>query len=83
MKQITSEYPSVFVSVGDADPLESQSTELIKTLENNGVEVDPVLFNGTNANLGHDYQYNLGTPYAQQALAKALEFLKMHSQLVH
>ena len=78
VKQITPEYPPVFVSVGDADPLESQSIELIKALENNGVEVDPVLFNGTNANLGHDYQYNLASVPAQQALAKVINFLDMH-----
>ena len=82
VKQITPKYPPVFVSVGDADPFELQSIELIKALENNGVKVYPVLFNGTNANLGQDYQYNLDTPYAQQALTKALKFLKMHSQLV-
>jgi hypothetical protein len=40
------------------------------------------LFNGKSANLGHDYQYDFDTPYAQQALAKVLEFLKMRSQVV-
>jgi acetyl esterase/lipase len=79
VKQITSEYPPAFVSVGDADPLEPQSIELIKALENNGVEVDPVLFNGTNANLGHDYQYNLASLPAQQTLAKVINFLDMHN----
>jgi acetyl esterase/lipase len=79
VKQITSEYPPTFVSVGDADPLEPQSIELIKALENNGVEVDPVLFNGTNANLGHDYQYNLASLPAQQTLAKVINFLDMHN----
>jgi acetyl esterase/lipase len=79
VKQITSEYPPVFVSVGDADPLEPQSIELIEALENNGVEVDPTLFNGTNANLGHDYQYNLASLPAQQTLGKVINFLDMHN----
>jgi acetyl esterase/lipase len=79
VKQITSEYPPVFVSVGDADPLEPQSIGLIEALEKNGVEVDPVLFNGTNANLGHDYQYNLASLPAQQTLAKVINFLDMHN----
>jgi acetyl esterase/lipase len=79
VKQITSEYPPVFVSVSDADLLEPQSIELIKVLENNSVEVDPVLFNGTNANLGHDYQYNLASPAAQQTLTKVINFLDMHN----
>jgi acetyl esterase/lipase len=78
VKQITPEYPPVFVSIGDADPLEPQSIELIKALNNNGVKVDPVLFNGTNANLGHDYQYNLASLPAQQTLAKVINFLDMH-----
>jgi acetyl esterase/lipase len=83
VQQITSDYPPTFLSVGDADPFEPQSIELIKVLENNRVEVDAVLFNGTNANLGHDYQFNLDTPPAQQTLVKTLEFLKTHSQLVY
>jgi hypothetical protein len=41
------------------------------------------LFNGTNAKLGHDCEYDLDAPYAQQTLAKTLEFFKMRSQLVH
>lgn len=79
VRQVTPDYPPVFVAAGDADPLEPQSIELIKALQNNGVEVDPVLFNDTNANLGHDYQFKLDTSYAQQTLAKAIEFLKTHS----
>lgn len=77
---ITPDFPPVFLSVGDADALESQSRELMSVLEKNGVEVDAVLFTGTNANLGHDFMMNLDTVPAQQTLNKALEFLEKHSR---
>ena len=42
-KHVTPGYPLVFLAVGDADPLESQSIEFMKVLEKNRVGVDAVL----------------------------------------
>jgi len=80
VNHISSSYPPVFLAVGDADALESQSLELIKVLEKNGVEVETVLFTGTGAHLGHDYMMNLDSGPAQQTLEKALDFLENHSR---
>ena len=79
-EHITPEYPPVFLTVGDADPLEPQSLELKDILERNGVEVEPVLFTGTGAGLGHDYMMELDTEAARQTMDEALDFLKRHSQ---
>lgn len=81
VNHITPDFPPVFVTVGDADPLEPQSLELIQALKRNGVEKESVLFSGTGAHLGHDYMMELGEAAAQQTLEKALDFLQRHSSL--
>jgi acetyl esterase/lipase len=79
VEHITPEYPSVFLTVGDADPLEPQSLELKDVLEKNGVEVEAVLFTDTGAGLGHDYMMDLDTEAAQGTLDRAVDFLQRHS----
>lgn len=80
VNHVTPAFPPVFLTVGDVDPLESQSIEFVNILEKNGVEVEAVLFNDTAAHLGHDYMMNLDTPAAQQTLEKAIQFLDRHSR---
>lgn len=80
VNHVTPDYPPVFLTVGDADPLEPQSLEFLEALRKNGVEVETVLFTGTNASLEHDYMMNLDTKPAQQTLEKALAFLARHSR---
>ena len=78
VEHVTPNYPPIFLAVGDADALESQSIEFIEVLQKHGVEVESVLFTSTNANLGHDYMMNLDTQPAQQTLKRALDFLERH-----
>lgn len=80
VNHVTPDYPPVFLTVGDADPLEPQSLELLEVLEKNGVEVESVLFTGTGAHLGHDYMMDLDTVPAQRTLERALDFLQRHSR---
>lgn len=80
VNHITPNYPPTFLTVGDADPLAPQSTELIDILQKNGVEVESVLFDGTNTDLGHEYQFDFTTTHAEQTLGKTLAFLKKHSE---
>ncbi len=80
VQHVTPDYPPVFLAVGDADALEPQSLELITVLRKNGVEVQPVLFIGTNSHLGHDYMMSLDSAPAQETPQKALSFLKAHGQ---
>jgi len=79
VNHITPYFPPTFLTVGDADPLAPQSTELIDVLKKNGVEVESVLFDGTNTDLGHEYQFDFSTIHAEQTLGKALAFLEKHS----
>lgn len=76
---ITPDFPTAFVTVGDADQLEPQSIELIQALDRNGVEVDAHLFTDSGAGLGHDFMMDLDTQPARQILEQALAFLKRHS----
>ncbi|UNK17106.1 alpha/beta hydrolase [Paenibacillus sp. N3/727] len=80
VKNITPDYPPTFLTVGDADPLAPQSAELIDVLDKNNVEVESVLFDGTNTDLKHEYQFDFSIPHAEQTFGKTLEFLKKHSR---
>lgn len=46
----------------------------------NGVSEESVLFDGTNTDLGHEYQFDFITTHAEQTLGKTLAFLKKHSR---
>ncbi|WP_232698572.1 alpha/beta hydrolase [Brevibacillus daliensis] len=79
VKQITPNYPPVFLTVGDADPLAPHSTDLIEALERNNVEVESVLFDGTKSELGHEYQFDFSSSHAEKTLGRTIEFLHKHS----
>ena len=80
VQHISPEYPPVFITVGDADPFVSQSTELVEVLKTNHVQFSSVFFEGTQKNLKHEYQYDLNTEDAQDTLEKTLQFLFVHSK---
>lgn len=80
VKQITPNYPPVFMTVGDADPLAPHSADLIEVLEANNVEVESVLFDGTKSELGHEYQFDFTSPHAETTLGKTIEFLNNRSK---
>ncbi|BFH71146.1 alpha/beta hydrolase [Paenibacillus dendritiformis] len=79
VNHITPDYPPVFLTVGDADPLAPHSADLIDVLLGNGVEADTVLFDGTNPELGHEYQFDFTSPHAEKTLGRTLEFLRRRS----
>ncbi|WP_232787141.1 MULTISPECIES: alpha/beta hydrolase [unclassified Planococcus (in: firmicutes)] len=80
IQHVTPAYPDVFISAGDADPLEPQSVALADSLRLKGVDVTDVFFRGTDKNLKHEYQYALDTNDGQETLQKTLEFLLEKSQ---
>ncbi|ANU09063.1 lipase [Planococcus antarcticus DSM 14505] len=80
VQHVTSDFPPVFVTVGDADPFVSQSTELVAVLQSYDVRVSSVFFEGTQKNLKHEYQYDLSTEDARETLKKTLQFLFVHSK---
>ena len=72
-QQATSAYPATFLSVGDADPFQSQGTELAAALRARHVPVTTLLWHGQHLN--HEYQFNFGLPQARTAFQHTLTFL--------
>lgn len=78
---ITPDYPPVFISVGNADPLAPQSVALAGALRARGVEVDALFFPADHKPpLGHEYQLLLGTEDGRLSFDRATAFLKAHVQ---
>lgn len=77
---VTSTYPPVFISVGNADPLAPQSLALAEALRTKGVEVDALFFPGDHQPpLDHEYQLLLATDAGQLALNRSVAFLNAHA----
>jgi acetyl esterase/lipase len=74
-KQVTAEYPATFLSVGDSDPLASQSAELAAALRAKGVTVDSLFWTGSGDDLGHEYQFNFSLSQATTAFDRTVAFL--------
>jgi acetyl esterase/lipase len=79
-QHITSRYPPVFLSVGDADPLRSQAAELAAVLKRHAVPVTTLFWTGTGDHLGHEYQFNFDLPEARTAFQRTLGFLATTSR---
>ncbi|EGA90089.1 lipase [Planococcus donghaensis MPA1U2] len=80
VQHINSDFPPVFITVGDSDPFVSQSTELVDVLQSYEVRVASVFFKGTQKNLKHEYQYDLYTDDARETLKKTIDFLAVYSK---
>jgi acetyl esterase len=77
---VTAAYPPVFISVGNADPLESQSRALAEALRAKGVEVDALFFPADHQPpLEHEYQMLLATAAGRLAFDRSVAFLKAHA----
>lgn len=76
---VTPDYPAVFMTVGDADPLEHQTIALVAELEQRGVFCKSVLWTGSGKKLNHDYIYGLHREEAAFAFEESLKFLKERS----
>lgn len=76
LRTITAEYPPLFVTVGNADPLAAQTRRLIETARRNGVPVDSLLFAADHKPaLGHEYQWDLDLKDAWLALDRSVAFM--------
>ncbi|MFG1993801.1 alpha/beta hydrolase [Actinoplanes sp. NPDC048988] len=72
-RQVTTAYPPVYLTVGDADPFQPQAQELESALRAHGVAVTSRCWPG--AGLGHEYQFKLRTPAARTVPADTVAFL--------
>ncbi|MGE6368179.1 alpha/beta hydrolase [Planococcus kocurii] len=80
VQHVSSNFPPVFITVGDADPFVSQSTELVDVLQSHDIPVNSVFFEGTQKNLKHEYQYDLSMEDAQETLQKTIQFLSVQGE---
>jgi acetyl esterase/lipase len=75
-RYVTDAFPRTFVSVGNADPLQSQSRDFAATLVAKGVSVDTLFFPADyQPPVPHVYLFNLDAEAGQEALARSLAFL--------
>jgi len=72
---VTGNFPATFLSVGDADPFQSQAIELASALKRNAVPLTTLFWAGTGDHLNHEYQFDFGLPQARTAFQRTLTFL--------
>jgi acetyl esterase/lipase len=75
--QLSASFPPSFVTVGNADPLRSQSEHLIRRLDELGVDVERLLYPADHVPaLSHEYQFNLELEDARAALDAIAAFVR-------
>ena len=73
---VTVDFPPVFISAGNADPLQPQSLAFSAALGKLGIRVDSLFFPADyQPPLPHEYQFNLDTEAGQLTLERSLVFL--------
>jgi len=71
---VSRNYPSVFITVGDKDPLEEQSIKLIDKLKEYDIDYQSKLFK--KAKLYHDFIYLLDREDAKKTFEAMMKFIK-------
>lgn len=78
-RHLTTDYPPMFITAGQADPLEPHSRRLATAALALGIEVDSLLFPADHEPaLPHEYQFQLAQEDAQKALRRTLALLARH-----
>lgn len=76
-RDVTSRFPSTFISAGNADPLGPQSVLMDNALRKAGVPVQSLFYPPDHEpKLGHEYQFDLDTVDGQTALAQSVTWLR-------
>jgi acetyl esterase/lipase len=78
---VTSTFPPSFITAGNADPLEAQSTEFASKLASLNVPATTLFYEASHQpQLPHEYQFNLDTSDGKQALASIVKFLQTYAK---
>ena len=73
---ITPAFPPAFLTVGNADPLRTQTEGLLMALERAGVQTETLSYPAEpQPPLSHEYQFDLGLADARVALQRITDFL--------
>lgn len=78
VEHVTKHYPPTFLSVGDADPFQSQNEEFADVLKKHDVPVDTFFFDGSH-HLHHQYQFHLDKPESKENLTEVQHFLSRNT----
>jgi acetyl esterase/lipase len=78
--RVTETFPATFLTVGNADPLASQSAALAAKLASCGVDTDTLFYPPEHQPpLGHEYQFDLDLDDARTALTRLVSFVQRHT----
>jgi acetyl esterase/lipase len=74
---VTPAFPPAFITVGNEDPLASQSLALAQALQRQGVRVETLFYpTSYTPPLGHEYRFDLSRPESREALNRTRAFLR-------
>lgn len=79
IEHVTADYPPVFITAGDIDPLQSQTLAMIDELNDNDIDVTSALFTDQNMGLDHDFILNLDQPTSEATFSQLIAFLNQHA----
>jgi acetyl esterase len=80
-RHITSDFPPIFITAGNADPLQRQSEFLAETAAQQGVPVETLFFPPEyKPALPHEYQFHVGGEAGQLALKRSVDFMRKQVQ---
>jgi acetyl esterase/lipase len=78
---VTSEFPPLFISAGNGDPLLGQSRAFARVVGGLGVPVDSLFFPHDHVPaLPHEFQFDLDTGAGRTALERSIRFLRVHGE---
>lgn len=73
---VTKDFPPTFITVGNVDPLQAQSIEFAKKLDNLGVKTSTLFYPADHQpQLNHEYQFDLDTQDGRRALDQMISFM--------
>ena len=72
---VSAHFPPTFITDGNTGSFEEQGLELADKLNKNDVEIVDVFYSQEEAELGHEYQFIMDTPQAENTFNQLIEFL--------
>jgi len=76
VQHVTADFPTVFITDGNAMSFPEHGLELSAKLKGLGVTVQDLFFEDTETQVLHEYQFDLKTDAGRLALERTLEFLR-------
>lgn len=75
---VSGRYPPTFITDGNVGSFEEHGKDLAVALTNHGVPVKSIFYDKSAGELGHEYQFLMNTPAAQQTFKAVIQFLNAY-----